>query len=64
MKELAKVPKELKGLHPYRRDNNMNQPVLPRAYVPSSICIRGWSRWPSMGGDALDLEKIICPSTG
>jgi hypothetical protein len=28
MKELEKVPKELKGLLP-RRNNNMNQPVTP-----------------------------------
>jgi hypothetical protein len=29
MKELVKVPKELKGLQPYRRNNNINLPVPP-----------------------------------
>jgi hypothetical protein len=33
MKELEKVkyPRSLRGLQPYRRINNMNYPVLPRA---------------------------------
>jgi hypothetical protein len=44
----------------------MNKPVLPlpRACVSSCICSRGWPSWPSMGGEALGLAKIICPSTG
>jgi hypothetical protein len=29
MEELKKGPKELKGLQPNRRNNNMNQLVLP-----------------------------------
>ena len=29
MEELEKVPKELRGLQPHRRNNNMNQPVPP-----------------------------------
>jgi hypothetical protein len=29
MEELEKGPKELKGLEPHRRNNNMNQPVPP-----------------------------------
>jgi hypothetical protein len=29
IEELEKVSKELKGLQPYRRNNNMNKPVLP-----------------------------------
>ena len=32
--------------------------------VSSCICSRGWPRWPSMGGKALGLAKIIYPSTG
>jgi hypothetical protein len=36
----------------------------PRARVSSCICSRGWPSHPSMGGDALGLAKIICPSTG
>ena len=30
----------------------------------SCICSRGWPSWPSMGGEALGLVKIICPSAG
>jgi hypothetical protein len=30
----------------------------------SCICRRVWPSWPSMGGEALGLVKIICPSTG
>ena len=36
----------------------------PRAHVSSCICSRGWPSRPSLGGEALGLEKIICPSTG
>jgi hypothetical protein len=42
----------------------MNSPVSHRACVSSCICSRGWPSWPSMGGEALGLVKIICPSTG
>ena len=35
-----------------------------QSYVSSCICSRGWSSWPSMGGEALGLAKIIYPSTG
>jgi hypothetical protein len=34
------------------------------ACVSSFICSRGWPSRPSMGGEALGLVKIICPSTG
>jgi hypothetical protein len=34
--------------------------VPPRACVSS----RGWPSWPSIGGEALGLVKIICSSTG
>jgi hypothetical protein len=33
-------------------------------FVSSCICSRGWPSRPSVGGEALGLEKIICPSTG
>jgi hypothetical protein len=36
----------------------------PQSCVSSCICSRGWPSWPSMGGEALGLVKIICPSTG
>ena len=36
----------------------------PRTRVSSYICSRRWPGWPSLGGDALGLVKIICPSTG
>jgi hypothetical protein len=36
----------------------------PRACVSRWICSRGWPRGPSMGGEALGLVKILCPSSG
>jgi hypothetical protein len=35
-----------------------------RARVSSCICSRVWPSWPSMGGEALGIAKIICLSTG
>jgi hypothetical protein len=35
----------------------------PRARVSSCICSRRWPSWPSLGGEALGLTKIICPNT-
>ena len=64
MKELEKAPKELKGLQPYRRNNDMNYPVPSRACVCSCVCSRGWPSRPSVGGETFGLAKIICPSTG
>ena len=37
---------------------------LSDSLVSSCICSRRWPRWPSMGGEALGLVKIICSSTG
>ena len=36
----------------------------PQSCVSSCICSRGWPTWPSMGGEALGLAKILCPSIG
>ena len=46
MKELGKVPKELKGSATLWENNRG--------------CSRGWLSWPSMGGEALSIAKIIC----
>jgi hypothetical protein len=35
-----------------------------RDFVSSYICSRRWPSRPSLGGEALGLAKIICPSTG
>jgi hypothetical protein len=35
-----------------------------RICVSGCICSRGWPSRPSMVGEALGLEKIICPNTG
>jgi hypothetical protein len=29
-----------------------------------SRCSRGWPSWSSMGGEALGLGKVLCPSIG
>jgi hypothetical protein len=41
-----------------------NHSPRPQSWVSSCICSRGWPSWPSMGGEVLHLEKIICPSPG
>ena len=43
---------------------NLTSTPLPQNCVSSSICSRGWPSWPSMGGEALGLVKIICHNTG
>jgi hypothetical protein len=43
---------------------NLPVPPPPVACVCSCIYSRGWPSRPLMRGEALDLEKIICPSTG
>jgi hypothetical protein len=30
----------------------------------SCICSRGWPSWPSTGGEALGLVRVLCPSIG
>jgi hypothetical protein len=63
MKELEKVPKELKYEQQYELISILPPPPPPSC-VSSCICSRGWPSWPSMGGEALGFVKIICPSTG
>jgi hypothetical protein len=63
MKELEKVPKELKGLATLKEEQ-YELTSTPRAHVSSCICSKGWPSSPSMGGEALGIAKIICPSTG
>jgi hypothetical protein len=50
MVELEKVPKELKALQPYKEEQQYEL-----TSTPSRL---------SLGGEALGLVKIICPSTG
>ena len=64
MKELEKVPKELKGFAAPKEEQQYELTSTPQSCVSSCICSRGWPSWPSMGGEALGLAKIICPITG
>jgi hypothetical protein len=71
MKELEKGPKELK-----RRDNKRTNQYPQSSqglnyqlksthggtHGSSCICSRGWPSWSSMGREALDREKALCPS--
>jgi hypothetical protein len=63
MKELEKVPKELKGLAALSAEQH-ELTSTPRACVSSCICSRRWPSPPLMVGEALGLAKITCPSTG
>jgi hypothetical protein len=64
IKELEKVPKELNGSATLKENQQyeLTSTPPPRSCVSSCICSRGCPSWPSMGGEALDLVKIICPS--
>ena len=64
MKELEKVPKELKGYATLQVEQQYELTSTSQSCVSGCICSRGWPSWPSMGGEALGLVKIICPSTG
>jgi hypothetical protein len=64
MKELEKVPKELKGLATLEEYQQYELTSTPQNCVSRCICSRGWTSHPPMGGGALGLEKIICPSIG
>jgi hypothetical protein len=64
VKELEKVPKELKGSATLYQEQQCELTSNPRVYVSSCIRSRGWPSRPSMRREALGLSKIICPSTG
>ena len=64
MKELEKVPKELKGSAVLYQKLQCELTSIPRARVSRCICSRGYPIWPSVGGEALDLAKIIGPNIG
>jgi hypothetical protein len=64
MKELENVPTELKGSATLLEDQQYELTSAPQSCVSSCICIRGWPRRPSMGGEVLGIAKITCPSTG
>jgi hypothetical protein len=64
MEELEKVPKELKGSVTLKVEQQYELTSTHRACVSSCICSRRWHSRPSMGGEALGIAKIICPSSG
>jgi hypothetical protein len=79
MKELEKVPKELKGFAAHRKNNyeqtsTHSQSSQGLNHQPKStcdgtngtscICSKGWPSWSSMGGEALGPVKALCPSIG
>jgi hypothetical protein len=64
MKELEKVPKELKESATLWEEQRCELTTASQSCISSCICSRGWPSWPSMGGEALGIMKIICPSTG
>jgi hypothetical protein len=64
MEELEKVPKELKGSATLYEEQQYELTSTPRARVSSCICSRRWPSQPLLGGEALGLAKMICPSTG
>jgi hypothetical protein len=64
MKELEKVPKELKGSATLWEEQQYELTSTPQSCASSCICSRGWPNRPSVGGEALGFAKIICSSTG
>jgi hypothetical protein len=64
MKELEKVPKELKGSEILYKKQQYELTSTCRVPISSCICNRGCPTWPSMGGEALGLAKILGPSKG
>jgi hypothetical protein len=64
VKELEKVPKELKGSAALQEKQQYELTSNPKACVPSCIYSRGWPSQPSVGGEALGLVKILGPSIG
>ena len=79
MEELEKGPKELKGFAaPWEEQqyeltstlqsslglNHQSKKTHCGTHGSSCICSRGWSRWSSMGGEALGPVKVLCPRIG
>ena len=64
MKELEKVPKELKGFAAPWGEQQYKLTSTPRARISRHIRSRGWPSWLSMGREVLDLAKILCLSEG
>jgi hypothetical protein len=64
MKELEKVSNELKEYASLYEKQRYELTSTPQSCFFSCICRRGWLSWPSMGGEALGIVKIIVPSTG
>jgi hypothetical protein len=56
MKELEKVPKELKGSATLE-EQQYELTSTPQNCVSSCICSRGWPSRPSMRGEALGIER-------
>jgi hypothetical protein len=52
MKELEKVPKDLKGSATLLEEEQYELTSTPRACVSSCICIRRWPSRPSLGREA------------
>ena len=64
MKELEKVSKKLKVSVTLKEQQQYELISTPRAHVSSCICGRGWPSWPSMGEEALVLQRLYGPVQG
>jgi hypothetical protein len=62
VKELERVPKKLKGYAALLEEKQHELTSTPRVYVSRCICSRECPSWPSIGGEALGLVKILYPS--
>jgi hypothetical protein len=64
MKELEKVPKELSGSAALWEEQQYELTSTLQSCVSSYMYSSGWSSRPSVGGEALGIVKIVCPSAG
>jgi hypothetical protein len=79
MKELDKVPKELKGFAGPYEEQHYELTITPQSSLglnhqpkkthgmtrgSNCICSRGWPSRSLMGGEALGPVKVLCPSIG
>jgi hypothetical protein len=62
MKDLEKVPEELKGSVTLYEEQQYELTSTPQSFFSSCISNRRWPSQLSMGGETLGLVKIICPS--